>query len=1363
MIKCIQLYLITVCILLINIVCKTYRDNSYAAYIRNNIHNNHRTKKKIYRRYAQKKKEKESYEEYFKELDKIFNEYDYDADQVEEEEKKKEQELNLITEKDLLEINFCNYEKDPRSLANLVKDKSEEEIEKENIQNDQNDQNDQNNTLEYSYDYDRILKKKKFLKEKIEYKDKFILNENHNKLINNIDTSFMNDFLNNYKNDFNKPFYKARRDQYFAREDLTQDEIKNNNQMEYKEGNIYNNSNNYIYDDEEKKVPYDHKISKDDQNNEDLLNENLESVLFLKRIRNTFDIERNIYINDSIKDIKEKYDNQGDKTNIWNNINDNDKGRDEENRFHKYFEEKIKNANTDENIDKLILKKYINMFSIDEEVLNINEKIKKCENVHSILEIFKENKRINIINIMYAFIYIDRFKCLNITEYLYEKRFAYITYALEEIMKYYLYVLNKKGLKDLYKKKNIKNLNNINEEDTQKKNIKNIKNLNNINEEDTEKQNKIHMDDNNNNESSNKDNNYDNDDFERRTLQLNDKNLIFLIKYMNKLKLFYININLYNMFFLILSKSFPLCSANSFVILLSYMNEYNYYNNNIHKKINISILNEVFHIFKRDGIKSSGLNFAHFKILLPLLIKYKYVNNNIFKLLYLYFEKDIKNMMKTLTSNIKKKERKEICNVLFYDVKTKEQEKNKEKYLSYLKYEEMKEKKESMEILSQLLNYLMICKFNEEDTIVLKLIEIFIDYMHLLDVDQLLNIFFNYHIFQYSNEKIIYRCKQELLNRKSLLKDYHINKILSFIIYNYRKAEIYRNYYRHWFNYKNYIIYRNHECVDTISSDENITQKEHETNKMKKKNTQNNINDKKENTPIENMDNNQYDNNNNSHNNSNNNSNNSYSRFHSFYDNLSEEGNVKKLPSNISFKEVLEKRKEIKQFKKDYYINKKIFKDIEFIYDLTHDIHIYVSFKNVHLLKLVYSIYLLSLLFYKNMDVLRIASEIAYDLTDTNIFSFIDQYSYYLYDDIYIVIKTFKYISFFSMDLIDIWKKFFFLLNHFVNNLNLENIYDIFFFIHIAKITNLKNENYDVFHLLTSRMKNIVKILFTHNIKNFNTYPHTYILNILNMINDEKNEHVTDFLQYFFYSIYKRIQYLSSHDDNMLADLSYYKDKMDVPNTNIEDNMKKVNNKYNEDDKYVDDNKSVDDNINSFNNNIKIDRFEKKHNNIYIFSNKSDTKNKESNNIYKNVNNYIYNFKDIRLFIKIFLRYYKQDQENFNLQIVDFILYNSEVFFFNMWTNRRYYQRHYFFGNEIKEFLHLLKELIQNKLYNSNIMYRCVNIFKYIINIQSTINIQDISNIKCNLYSNFFLHFDNINDVNLWKYIRKVFLIQSDI
>ncbi|KOB89569.1 hypothetical protein PFDG_05117 [Plasmodium falciparum Dd2] len=261
-----------------------------------------------------------------------------------------------------------------------------------------------------------------------------------------------------------------------------------------------------------------------------MLKENLESVLFLKRIRNNFDIKRNIYINETINDIKEKYNNNEDKTNRWHNIKNEDshKERDEENRFHEYVEEKIKNANTDENVEKLILKKYIKMFSIDDEVLNINEKIKKCENVHSILEIFKDNKRINIINIMYSFIYIDRFKCLNITEYLYEKRFAYITYALEEIMKYYLYVLNKKGLKGLYQKKKINNLNNINKEDTEKI--------------------KINKDYKNNNDNSDKDNNSYDPLFEHRTLQLNDKNLIFLIKYMNKLKLFYINLNLYYMF-----------------------------------------------------------------------------------------------------------------------------------------------------------------------------------------------------------------------------------------------------------------------------------------------------------------------------------------------------------------------------------------------------------------------------------------------------------------------------------------------------------------------------------------------------------------------------------------------------------------------------------------------------------------------------------------------------------------------------------------------------------------------------------------------------------------------------------------------
>ncbi|CRG96753.1 conserved Plasmodium protein, unknown function [Plasmodium gallinaceum] len=1338
--KCINFSVFIVFLLLINIYCVKVKNNNYS-YVINKISNcKHKYKRKIIRKYAKKKKTKDDYEEYYKELDKIFNECDYDEKQLEEEEKKREEELNSLSEKDLLDINFCNYENDPRSLANLVKDKSKEEIEKEKLEEEEKIKNNEKLTMQYSYDYDRVLKKK-FLEEKIEYKKKFTLREKEENLVENVDINLMNDFLNNYKNDFPRSFYKGKRDKYFGREDLV------------------NDGDNEKIDSEENKEIHIDKTNKEDNINDEMLKENLESINFLKKIKNDFYIDRDNYINESVKEIKKEFNDNANTeyVNSYPNTNYDEHEKLEKNKeFDEFVKEKIKNSATDDNINKVIITKYIHMFQVDDEIKEINEKIKKGENVSTILDIFKESKRINMINIMYAFMYIDRFKTLNINEYLYDKRFAHLTYALEELLKYYLYVLN------------------------EKKNI-------NVN---------------------------------RRTLILNDKNIIFLIKYMNRLKLFYINLNIYNLLILILSKSFHLFNMNSFIILLAYLNEYTYFSNNIHKKINISLLQHIFNYFKTYTVHSSNINFYHFKILLPLLIKYKYIDNDTFKMIFNYFQKDINKILEFLKDeNIP--EQKEISDLLFYDVKTKEQKQNKENYISYIKYTNMMKKKEYLNFLSQLLHYLMISKFNERDEIVLKIINIFINHFNFFDLEELLNILYNYDLFKNSNIDIMICCKQELLSKKSMLKDNEINKILSFFIYNYRKGIIFENYYSNFFRNKKYTILR------TNNNDKNSLFLYKNINKIHYKNfeqvgkyminqygnnniisntneTMNSYNDNEYSNKIKEI---KYDLDNEKHMNITNigNYNNSNKNLKSkFIDSekeqkeqkeediktfLNEKENIQdsykntdnklKEGNNDIINEVLKKKKNIKLFKQNSILNKLIFKDSEFIYDLTHDIHIYVNFRNVHLLKFVYNLYLLSLLFYKNPDVIRIVSEIAYNLIDTNIFSFIDQYSYYLYEDIYVVIKAFKYISFFTIDLIFIWKKFFFLLHHFINSLNLENIYDIFFFIKIANITNLKNENYDVIKLLTSRMKQILEILHKCNIKKFNTYPHTYVLNIVNLIKEDNNENVKEFINFFFYSIYKKIEELSlktnfsTYEENIVSKIYENKNEEEDKNGKDKNKIEGKEEEEEEDKNGKDENKiegkeeeeEEEDDKNRKNKNKIEDKQEDKIVNESIYENFEKLKNQSNlspksnfykcDEVYKKVNNYIYNFKDIRIFLRIFLKNYKENQELFNLQIIDFILWNSEMFFLEMHKNKYYYHNVYIFGKEMNEFLYLLKTAIKNNLYNRNIMHRYIKIFKYIIDIQSIHN--DTHNLKNNIYKNFFSNFSYLSDINVWKYIRRKF------
>ncbi|SCN59698.1 conserved Plasmodium protein, unknown function [Plasmodium chabaudi chabaudi] len=1132
-IKCVKLVLCIFPFLWLYVCCIKLNKREFYNYINVLlVKNNVKPRSKIANIcYGKKKSEKENYDEYFKKLDKIFNECEYDEEQVEQEEKDNEDKIDLAYEQDLLNINFCNYENDPRSLSNLVKKKSQEEIEREKLQEKLNSSDNKetiNNTLPYSYDYDRIFKNKKFLQEKIQYKDKFSLADDKSKLIGTFDVNIMNDILNNHQNDSDIPFYKARRDKYFGREDLNQDD------QPAAQNEHENAKENYLVND-------------------------LESINFLRKIKNDFHFERDEYIQASVKQIEQSYakDENGD---IYETKRDK-----EEEEARQYISSRIQNYEDKDVINKIVCKKFVSMFSVDDEVKKINEKIKISKNVNEILDIFSKEKRLNIINIMYIFIYMYRHKNINMNEYLYDKRLRYITDGLEELLKYYLYIINNNDCIKL----------------------------------------------------------------EKKTLVLNDVNIIMLIKYMNRLKLFYINLNIYNMLFLILSKSLQLFNLESMISLLAYLNEYTYYDSEVHRKINITILRNFFERVKKSstpisvGKGSSKLNktqqklirFSYFKLLVPILLKYKYVDNSGMSLLYSMFEEDIKNIKDNVLNDKNIVDQKEECDILFYNAKTKDQKKNKDNYFTYLKYEHLNEKKKNLHFLSQFLHYIISSKFynNSKDKLISDLVDVFINNFQIFHLNDILNIYFNFHIFNKFGNHFAFRCKQEILHRKSALKDSQINQILSYIIYNYKKLRIFKNYHRHISVTKKYTLCRNK-------------------------------NDRKQ--------------------------------------------------VNVgSYAELIKKRKEIKSFKNMYIMYKKHFEDSQFVYDFTHDIHRFVHFENINLLRFIYNMYILSLLFYKNPDVIRIVLDIIYDMTETNIFSFIDQYSYYMYEDIYIIIKSLKYISFFEINIIDIWKKFFFLLNHFINSLNLENIYDIFFFINISKLTNLKSENYDVIKLLTNRMKEIIQHIFNLNITNLNTHPHTYILNILNLTTDQKNPDFISFINFFFYSIYKKIDHTHRESQEMT--------------------QSQVSN-----------------------------------------DNKNDCKN--LNEIYKGINNYVYNFRDVRIFIKYFLLHYKESQTDFNLSIIDFILWNSEIFFENMNKNKNYYHNNYIFGKQINEYISYLDVLIKKKIYNSISMKRFIKIFKNILYIQEYHNDNsDITNRS--FYKQFISKYSEINDINIWKFIRKDF------
>ncbi|CDU17607.1 conserved Plasmodium protein, unknown function [Plasmodium yoelii] len=1154
-IKCVKLVLCIFPFLWLYVFCIKLNKKEFYNYInvllvKNNVKQRYKT---INICYGRKKTEKENYDEYFKKLDKIFNECEYDEEQVEKEEKDNEDKIDLAYEQDLLNINFCNYENDPRSLSNLVKNKSKEEIEREKLEEKQNLKDNKettNNTLPYSYDYDRIFKNKKFLQEKIHYKDKFSLKDDKTKLIDTYNVNIMNEILNNHQNDSEIPFYKGRRDKYFGRED------EPNCGEDVKE--------NYLVDD-------------------------LESVNFLRKIKSDFHFERDEYIQASIKQIEESYVKDGN-GNIYENggeirhgnkreIEEKEEAKEEgakeegakEGEAKECISYRIRNYENKDVINKMLGIKFVKMFSVDDEVKKINEKIKTSKNINEILDIFSKEKRLNIINIMYIFIYMYRYKNININEYLYDKRLRYITDGLEELLKHYLYIINNSGCIKL----------------------------------------------------------------EKKTIILNDVNIIMLIKYMNRLKLFYINLNIYNMIFLILSKSLELFTLESMISLLAYINEYSYYDSEIHRKINLTILRNFFKKIKKDFTPTfinkenekfnktdqKLISFSYFKLLIPILLKYKYVDKIGISLLYSMFEENIK---KILFNDKNIVDPKEECDILFYNAKTKDQKKNKENYFSYLKYEHLIEKKKNLHFLSQFLHYIIISKFyNDKDRLITDLVNIFINNFQIFNLNDILNIYFNFHIFNKFGNNFIFRCKQEILHRKSTLKDSQINKILSYIIYNYKKSKIFKDYHRHIFVNRKYTLCRNKSDIK-----------------------QTNI---------------------------------------------------------VSYSNLIKKRKELKSFKRLYITYKNNFEDSQFVYDFTNNINMFVQFQNINLLRFIYNMYILSLLFYKNQDVIRIVSDLIYDMTETNIFSFIDQYSYYMYEDIYIIIKSLKYISFFDINLIDIWKKFFFLLNHFINSLNLENIYDIFFFINISKLTNLKSENYDVVKLLTNRMKEIIHQVFNLDIKNLNTHPHTYILNILNLVTDHANQDFTSFVHFFFYSIYKKIEQKKNEQKN-----------------SEQKNSEQKNSEIN-------DGKIADGKL---------------------------------HDVYKGVNNYVYNFKDIRLFIKYFLLCFKENQEGFNNSIVDFILWNSEIFFSKMNKNKNFYHNNYIFGNEINEYISFLHILIKKKIYNSISMRRYINIFKNILFIQEYHN--DNSNLTNeSVYKQFVSKYSEINDINIWKFIRNNFYRDS--
>ncbi|EAA22093.1 hypothetical protein, partial [Plasmodium yoelii yoelii] len=966
-IKCVKLVLCIFPFLWLYVFCIKLNKKEFYNYInvllvKNNVKQRYKT---INICYGRKKTEKENYDEYFKKLDKIFNECEYDEEQVEKEEKDNEDKIDLAYEQDLLNINFCNYENDPRSLSNLVKNKSKEEIEREKLEEKQNLKDNKettNNTLPYSYDYDRIFKNKKFLQEKIHYKDKFSLKDDKTKLIDTYNVNIMNEILNNHQNDSEIPFYKGRRDKYFGRED------EPNCGEDVKE--------NYLVDD-------------------------LESVNFLRKIKSDFHFERDEYIQASIKQIEESYVKDGN-GNIYENggeirhgnkreIEEKEEAKEEgakeegakEGEAKECISYRIRNYENKDVINKMLGIKFVKMFSVDDEVKKINEKIKTSKNINEILDIFSKEKRLNIINIMYIFIYMYRYKNININEYLYDKRLRYITDGLEELLKHYLYIINNSGCIKL----------------------------------------------------------------EKKTIILNDVNIIMLIKYMNRLKLFYINLNIYNMIFLILSKSLELFTLESMISLLAYINEYSYYDSEIHRKINLTILRNFFKKIKKDFTPTfinkenekfnktdqKLISFSYFKLLIPILLKYKYVDKIGISLLYSMFEENIK---KILFNDKNIVDPKEECDILFYNAKTKDQKKNKENYFSYLKYEHLIEKKKNLHFLSQFLHYIIISKFyNDKDRLITDLVNIFINNFQIFNLNDILNIYFNFHIFNKFGNNFIFRCKQEILHRKSTLKDSQINKILSYIIYNYKKSKIFKDYHRHIFVNRKYTLCRNKSDIK-----------------------QTNI---------------------------------------------------------VSYSNLIKKRKELKSFKRLYITYKNNFEDSQFVYDFTNNINMFVQFQNINLLRFIYNMYILSLLFYKNQDVIRIVSDLIYDMTETNIFSFIDQYSYYI-------------------------------------------------------------------------MKEIIHQVFNLDIKNLNTHPHTYILNILNLVTDHANQDFTSFVHFFFYSIYKKIEQKKNEQKN-----------------SEQKNSEQKNSEIN-------DGKIADGKL---------------------------------HDVYKGVNNYVYNFKDIRLFIKYFLLCFKENQE----------------------------------------------------------------------------------------------------------------------
>ncbi|KJP88597.1 hypothetical protein AK88_01677 [Plasmodium fragile] len=1119
----------------------------------------HENRSRIHKMYARKKKkdtEQEYYNNFFKELDKIFNEEDDEQKQVEEEERRKEEEMDAISEQDLLEVNFCNYERDPRSLANLVRNKTEEEGEASTLGGDKE-------TMPYSYDYERVLKGKEFLPEKILLKEKLSLEEDEEKIVDRVDVNTMNDFLSNYQNDFQGPFYKGRRDTRFGREDLQGEEFSS------EEG-----EQNKLSGDKSAEAGIKHGGSEKDQ---------LESIHFLRSIRREFDLDRGSDMVEAVRQVEGHFmkgsvagggDMHGDRH------GDRDGAEVDDRPFEKHVEEEIKRRCTDdETVEKLIWKKFIDMYKVDEAVKKTNEQIKKSQSVSALLELFMEKKPKNIINIMYMFMYICRFKNANMMEYIYDRRFASLTDSLEEVLKFYLYMFRKKIDCSGEKRKT------------------------------------------------------------ERTIILNSSNIIFLLKYMNKLKLFYINLSIYNLLFLIMSQSLHLFSIDSLVVLLAYLNEYSYYGNEIHKKINRSILRKFFQLVRVDRSNLSKLHYGHFKLLVSVLVKHRYVDDVASCLLVTHFAKDTERAIESVRSGQAYSGNKDICDVLFYDSKTKEQKKNKENYMAYLENQQIVQRKKDVKFLYTFLQYLMIGKFAQGEETVKRLVDLFLQNLSLFQVEDVLAIFFNSGQLQHGDQysSLMTRCKHELLQQKSLLKDFQINQVLSFFILGYRRSVLLRDYHRRLFKHARYVLRRDQP------------------------------------TPG-------------------------------------------KEPPLDTLPHLLSSRSQMRALQRKHLLTNEAFKDPQFLYDFTHDIHSFVKFKNMHLLKFVYNMYLLSLLYYKNADVLRIVSEVSYDLIETNIFSFIDQYSYYMYEDIYIIIKAFKYVSFFQINLIDPWKKFFFLLEQFSKSLNLQNIYDIFFFINICNLQNLKCENYNVLKVLTERMKQILEVLAKYDLHQFSTHPHTYLLNVLSLVREKRNEHVCAFAQTFFYSVYKRLcggSENASHDN--VSSENMPRENTPRENTPHENTP---------------------------------------HENTPHENTPSENIPREPREAYRRVSRRPYNFRDARLFLQAFLTYYNEKQEHLNLPIVHFALFNVEEFLCELRENVHYYHSSYIYGSQMAELLSLIRQLVDKKMYNGHIMRTLVLIIKHMIHIQGVHNGSDYAS-GVNIFKPFFARFSQVTDANVWRFIRR--------